>query len=248
MRPAGAGPLGLPLPLPPSEAALIRDIFARQRHGDLKGAEAETAKLTDQTLLGHILADRIMARPTRTPLPVMADWLHRYSTLPDAAAIRAALVKRAPAGAQIPAIQATAHPWCPPRMAGKTSSTRHRRGAPSPLAGDAAAERLGRAAWMKSGRRDGAAAYVAGLACWRQGSFAEAASLFEAASTAADAGAGLRAAGAFWAARALERDGQSRRLAALDAPRRRRTGTCCTACSPAACSACPSLPPKSAAC
>jgi soluble lytic murein transglycosylase len=55
--PAGAGPLGLPMPLAPSEAALVRDIFARQRHGDLKGAEAATAKLTDQTLLGHILAD-----------------------------------------------------------------------------------------------------------------------------------------------------------------------------------------------
>jgi soluble lytic murein transglycosylase-like protein len=204
--PAGAGPLGLPTPLAPSEASLIRDIFTRQRHGDLKGAVTETAKLTDQTLLGHILADRILARPGRATTAAMTDWLRRYPEQPDAPAIRAALLKRVPNSTAIPTIQATAF-LSAPESAGESQA----QAAPARRAftagRDDAALRLGRAAWLKSGRRDGEAAYVAGLAAWRRGRYAEAAPLFEAASTAAGAGGGLRAAGAFWAARALQRDG-----------------------------------------
>jgi soluble lytic murein transglycosylase len=204
--PAGAGPLGLPMPLAPSAAALIRDIFARQRHGDVSFAAAETAKLTDQTLLGHILADRILGGTARTPPAVLADWLRRYPALPDAPAIRALLVKRAPGSTAIPAIQATA-------FLGAAESGQQDHAASDPArhaftAGkDEAALRLGRAAWLRSKGRDGAPAYVAGLAAWRLNKFDAAAGLFEAASTAADAGAGLRAAGAFWAARAHQRDG-----------------------------------------
>ena len=204
--PAGAGPLGLPMPLAPSEAAMIRDIFARQRHGDMKGATTETAKLTDQTLLGHILADRIINGTARTPPAVLADWLQRYASLPDAPIIRALLVKRAPAGLSIPAIQATA-------VLGAAESGQQLLAGAEPArraftsGKDTIAERLGRAAWQRSKGRDGAPAYVAGLAAWRLDRFQDAAGLFEAASTAADAGAGLRAAGAFWAARAHQRAG-----------------------------------------
>jgi soluble lytic murein transglycosylase-like protein len=202
--PAGATPLGLPQPLPPSDAALVRDIFARQRHGDVKGAEAETAKLTDQTLLGDILADRILAHPTRTPLAAVVEWLRRYPDLPDAGAIRAIVVKRAPSGVAIPAIRAAA-------TLGSAEGDSAIDTAPARRAftagRDAQAERLGRAAWVRSKGRDGAAAYVAGLAAWRRGQDAAAVTLFEAASTAPESGAGLRAAGAYWAARAHQREG-----------------------------------------
>jgi soluble lytic murein transglycosylase-like protein len=197
--PAGAGPLGLPMPLAPSEAALARDVFARLHRGDIKGAEAETAKLTDQTLLGHVLADRYLARTARTPAIALADWLHRYADQPDAPAIRAILIKRAP-GASIPAIPAVAALGSADRAPSQTGAAPARRAF---IAGkDYAASRLARAAWVRSGRQDGAAAYVAGLAAWRRQDQANAALWFEAASTAPDSGAGLRAAGAFWAGRA----------------------------------------------
>jgi soluble lytic murein transglycosylase-like protein len=205
--PAGGTPLGLPQPLPPSDAALVRDIFARQRHGDISGAEAETAKLTDQTLLGDILADRILARPLGTPLSTIVNWLQRYPDLPDAGAIRALLVKRARPGAAIPAIRAAASLGAAERDVNGIGASPARRAFTAGR--DAQAERLGRAAWLRSHGRDGASAYVAGLAAWRSGHVADAVTLFEAASTAPASGAGLRAAGAYWAARAHQRVGDA---------------------------------------
>src|SRR5271168_1423025 len=41
----GADGIALPEPLPPSEAARIRRIFALQSRGDLAGAERETGRL-----------------------------------------------------------------------------------------------------------------------------------------------------------------------------------------------------------
>jgi soluble lytic murein transglycosylase len=204
--PAGAGPLGLPMPLAPSEAARVRDILARQRHGDLKGAVAETAKLTDQTLLGPVLADRILSPRSRMPASALADWLRRYQDQPEAPAIRALLIARAP-GAAVPPIAATASlNRVDGADQGRLDIAPARRAFTAGR--NAAAERLGRAAWLRSRKQDGAAAYVAGLAAWRRQGYADAASLFEGASTAAEAGAGLRAAGAFWAARAYQRDGK----------------------------------------
>jgi soluble lytic murein transglycosylase-like protein len=205
--PASAEPLGLPTPLAPSEAALVRDIFARQRHGDLKGAEAETAKLTDQTLLGHILADRYLARPARTAPALLTAWLCHYPDQPDAPAIQAVLMKRLP-GAAMPPIRVTA--WLAPAESAAQSQRDAAPARQALIAGhDARAERLGRSAWLRSQGEDGGAAYVAGLAAWRAQGFARAARYFEAASTAPDAGASLRAAGAFWAARAHEQAGDS---------------------------------------
>ena len=203
----GAGPIGLPMPLAPSEAALAHEIFNRQRHGDAKGAEALTQKLSDQTLLGHILADRILAQPKRTPIEALLVWLRSYPTLPDAAAIHALAVKRAPVGEVLLPLEPVASLGRASDEAtyGEIAAAPARRAL---AAGhDAVAERLGRAAWLHEGRQNGEPAYVAGLAAWHRGDVASAADLFEAASTAGQAGAGLRAAAAFWAARALQRAG-----------------------------------------
>ncbi len=201
--PAGASGLGLPQPLAPSEAARIRRIFALQRAGKLPAAAIETGRLTDQTLLGHILADRYLARASRVAAPALADWLGRYADLPDACAIYALLLHRLPAGAPRPA---------PPPSATLASNPAGN-AAPASLEGgparaallrgrDAAALRLGRTAWERSQGRDGASAYVAGLAAWRMQDAGTAASLFGAASLAADAGPAQRAAAAYWAGRA----------------------------------------------
>jgi soluble lytic murein transglycosylase-like protein len=191
--PAGSNGIGLPQPLAPSEAARIRRIFALQRHDKIPDAVAETARLNDDTLLGHILADRMLARPSRASAPALAAWLGRYADLPDACAIYALLLRRLPAGAKPPA---------PPQsVALGTASAEALRGAWAASAAparaalvrgrDAVALRLGRQAFDRSQGQDGEAAYVAGLAAWRLGSFAQSGALFDSASVAQNAGAGL---------------------------------------------------------
>ena len=207
--PAGLSGVGLPQPLAPSEAARIRRIFALQRQpAGIPAASAETRRLSDDTLLGHILADR-MLRARRVAAPALADWLGRYADLPDACAIYAMLLKRlAPGDARPPAPSGAAL-----ASGQKTDAAPHRASGAGAardafLRGrDAAAERLGRLAWERSHGSDGEAAYVAGLAAWRRARYAASASLFADASVADGGGSGLRAGAAFWAARAHARAG-----------------------------------------
>src|SRR4029077_10136786 len=65
VAPRGASGVALPQPLPPSEAARIRRIFALQARGDIPAALRETTELDTSTPLGHamqgyILADRYL--------------------------------------------------------------------------------------------------------------------------------------------------------------------------------------------
>lgn len=208
--PAGASGVGLPQPLAPSEAARIRRIFALQKHDMVPQAVAETARLSDTTLLGHILADRLLARPARASSAQLSDWLGRYADLPDACAVYALLRRKLPAGAALP----PAPPCATLASAGAgladTAPTSASAAREALARGrDAAALRLGRAAFDRSHGTDGQAAYVAGLAAWRRGTPAIGARLFESASLAEGAGASLRAAAAFWAARAHLRAGDA---------------------------------------
>jgi hypothetical protein len=206
--PAGANGVGLPQPLAPSEAAKVRRIFALHRRNQIPAAIAETARLSDTSLLGHILADRYLSQPARASAPALSDWLGRYADLPDACAIYSLLLKRLPAGAKPPpapacaALASASDPMVAETVTGAAKAARD-----AFLRGhDSAAYRLGRAAFSRSDGRDGQAAYVAGLAAWRGGAFVAARTLFEAASLADDAGPGLRAGAAFWAARAHVRE------------------------------------------
>ena len=208
--PAGSSGVGLPQPLPPSEAARIRHIFMLQRQGLIPAAIAETARLTDTSLLGHILADRLLAHPARAAAPALSDWLGRYADLPDACAIYTLLLKRLPTGARLPA--ATPAASLANGNGGPPSSlSSAARAARDALARgrDVAALRFGRLAFAQSHGRDGQAAYVAGLASWRRGGFAASATLFEGASLAEGGGASLRASAAVWAARAHLRLGDT---------------------------------------
>ncbi|MCL2427902.1 MAG: transglycosylase SLT domain-containing protein [Alphaproteobacteria bacterium] len=95
-HPPEGGAAPLPQPLAPSEAGRIRRIFALQAEGDFGEAERQTARLSDTTLLGHILADRYLGRSYQPNVGELAAWLARYPTLPDAPAVFAALKRRAP--------------------------------------------------------------------------------------------------------------------------------------------------------
>ena len=96
----GDGAVVLPHPLDAGASARVRRIFALQRRGDIPAAIAETAQLTDDTLLGDLLADRYLgntdtARPTELRL-----WLKRYADLPDAPAIYRLLASVSPHGSK----------------------------------------------------------------------------------------------------------------------------------------------------
>ena len=95
----GAGGVGLPRPLAPSDAARIKAIFALQAHGRIPAALAETARLEDGLLLGHILADRYLGRAYRSSPAELTAWLERFIGQPDARAIDALLTSRAGEGA-----------------------------------------------------------------------------------------------------------------------------------------------------
>lgn len=98
----GSSGVALPQPLPPSEAARIRRIFAQQARGHIPAAIADTATLADTTLLGHILADRYLGRGVRSGAEELQAWLARYADLPDAPAIHTLLLTRLPRDAQTP--------------------------------------------------------------------------------------------------------------------------------------------------
>lgn len=102
----GAG-VALPRPLPPSDAARIRRIFALQDTGNIPAALRETELLDETRLLGHILADRYLGRFYRSSGQDLSDWLSRFADEPDAPAIHALLKTRLPKGMALPPAPST---------------------------------------------------------------------------------------------------------------------------------------------
>ncbi len=105
--PRGSSGLGLPQPLPPSEAGRIRRIFALQAASNWERAAREQREMDlsyqpGQDMLGHILAQRYLAATTRPSADDLRDWLRQWSMLPDAPAIHALLLTRLPRGATVP--------------------------------------------------------------------------------------------------------------------------------------------------
>src|SRR5581483_8977684 len=77
----------LPQPLEAIDADRYRQIFKLQAQGNFRGADEIIADLTDQTLLGQVLADRYLSRTYRSSPKELSDWLRQYSALPDAQVI-----------------------------------------------------------------------------------------------------------------------------------------------------------------
>jgi soluble lytic murein transglycosylase-like protein len=96
MLPAGNAAVALPQPLTPSDSAQIRRIFDLQAHGDFTAAGRATEAVHDPVLSGEILADRYLGRRDRADPQELAAWLARFPDLPDAAAIRALLLRLQP--------------------------------------------------------------------------------------------------------------------------------------------------------
>ncbi len=104
--------VALPQPLPPSEAARIRHVFALQRAGNLRAAAAEAALLDPgmtlaevplgRVMQGYILADRHLGPFTRPVAAELQAWLAQWPDLADAPSVHALLLNRLPRGAARP--------------------------------------------------------------------------------------------------------------------------------------------------
>ncbi len=101
-RPGARGSASLPQPLSPSEAAVVKRIFELQRLGKQHEADTEIARLTDKSLLGHILAERYLGRNYRSTPEDLNSWLDSYASLPQAPALYALLRQRTARGAILP--------------------------------------------------------------------------------------------------------------------------------------------------
>jgi soluble lytic murein transglycosylase len=99
---SGAATVVFPQPLRPADSALMRRVFAYQSRGNIPEAIRSVAALEDKLLVGTALADRYLGPRYRSNFDELSDWLARYPELPDAAAIHALLLRKAPKGAEIP--------------------------------------------------------------------------------------------------------------------------------------------------
>ncbi|APH55165.1 Soluble lytic murein transglycosylase [Granulibacter bethesdensis] len=100
IHPPQFGVPGLPQPLSPSDAALVRHIFDAQAHGDLTEARQATDRLDTsfplgKAMLGHILADRYLGAFHKSTPAELKDWLAHYPNHPSAPAIHALLLTKA---------------------------------------------------------------------------------------------------------------------------------------------------------
>jgi len=233
--PYGGAGVTLPRPLAPSQAVLVRRIFTQQAVGKLAEATRDTALLDDTLLLGQIQAYRYLGRFHRSTLDELNTWLSRYEDHPDAAAIHALLLRRAPKGSVAPRPQGAAgmapvlahvpRPIAPPEEIDETMRALPADGAGAPALTafaraeqarelftqnrDAEALEMAGAAFRRgpASGKVGFAGYVAGLAAWRLDRTDLARHFFEDAAKAPMASPALRAAASFWAARANVRAG-----------------------------------------
>ena len=91
--------INLPKPLDAVNADRYRDIFRLQEAGDFRRADVIIGQLTDQSLLGHVLADRYLAPDYKSNAKELSDWLRRFNTLAVAHRIYALALDK---GAQNP--------------------------------------------------------------------------------------------------------------------------------------------------
>lgn len=100
-RPVRGGIAGLPQPLAPSDAARLRRIFELQSRGEMAAAAREAERLDDRRLMGHVLADRWL-RGHEPSVRELLAWFGDHADHPDAPALHALLVRKAPPGTTLP--------------------------------------------------------------------------------------------------------------------------------------------------
>lgn len=189
----GAAGVGLPQPLPPSEAVLVRRIFSLQDGGSLAEATRDTPRLGDSVLLGAILADRYLHTQYRASAAELTAWLASFGDQPQASAVRELLERMAPDTA-IGTIAAAG-------LAGRVASTARKGASPAQVRALFVGnrdEQAVRDATALLSTNQAEALFVGGLAIWRLHHDDNATAFFDAAYRAASS-SDVRAASAFWA-------------------------------------------------
>lgn len=106
LPPAGTpvdGSVALPQPLSAADADRYRLIFGLQDQGLWSAADRAISKLTDNRLLGHVLAARYTNPTFRASYRQLNDWLARYADLPEAGDVYDVAMKRKPKSQPAPA-------------------------------------------------------------------------------------------------------------------------------------------------
>ncbi|NJO37667.1 MAG: lytic transglycosylase domain-containing protein [Rhizobiales bacterium] len=118
---------GAKTPLSERTALLYREVFDLQEEGAWKAADALLARLTDDTLLGHVQHQRYM-HPTayRSTYQELAAWLQAYGDHPDAERVYKLALKRRPHGAAAPAKPAKGYMSGSGQMSQEAARTSHR--------------------------------------------------------------------------------------------------------------------------
>ncbi len=90
--------VGLPTVLSPRDADAYRRAFAAAERGDAAATERALAPVQDRGLVGPVLAELHLSPRSKPSFDELQAWLATYADLPDAPAIHALAVKRAPRG------------------------------------------------------------------------------------------------------------------------------------------------------
>lgn len=192
-------------PLSPWDAQIYASAFDAAERGDFAGAEAQAARASDRSLIGHLELRKLLSATHKSSYEELSGWLERHADLPGADRIHVLALKRRPEPAAEPAAPASAD--------GRRWSDLI--GGPSAQApGDAGAGRTARELFYSGQVKaayDAAAAtgerWIAGLAAFKLKNFGEAARRFDAVARDSGESEWLRAGAGFWAARAVVADG-----------------------------------------
>jgi len=219
---------------PDDDAKLYKEIFALQKEGKMKAADAKIRQLQGDALMGHVLYQRYM-HPTayRSTYAELHNWMEKYADLPRAKNIYALALKRRPTterrSLREPVGVKFIAPMREPTMIPARSYHRDR---------TLSAEQKHRLDGLKTKVREAASLYynghyedaydrsrpvareasyyipqaswIYGLSNWRKKRFRTAAQAFETVAQSPYASGWEASAGAYWAARSYMRTGRSK--------------------------------------
>lgn len=179
--PPGGVEVALPQPLSPSDVAFYQRALSLQKAGDFAASDKMLARVSDDGLVGSVLAIRYLSSNYITKPAELTAWWAKYRNSPDAPAIYE-LMQHKLARAALPAA---------PHLALLPEQTLTAGAAARPaLAPDAASWRRG---------------FTAGLSAWKANNIQAAADDFRKSAGLSGISDDDRAASAFWAARAALR-------------------------------------------
>ncbi|MDP8915872.1 MAG: lytic transglycosylase domain-containing protein [Pseudomonadota bacterium] len=197
---SGAAAAGAPKPLSPWDAQIYAAAFDAAERGDFAEAEAQAARASDQSLIGHITLRKLLSPTHKSTYAELSAWLERHADLPGADRIHALALKRRPEPALDPAEAAVPDGRRWSDLVGRPQAD----ASPAPGAGRTARELFysGQTAAAYQAASNSGERWIAGLAAFKLKNFAEAVRRFEAITRDQAESEWLRAGAGFWAARA----------------------------------------------